>query len=164
MLRRSCESCGGCLLLLRGEEGVRRVCASCSEAESCARERRAKARRRLEATLKDESSHSTRNERNRKSVKRGVQRHSMRDSLVRVLRPRSPEPKRVARPPKRPTHCDCGRSLNLGRHKTEGDTCGTCKRENARARRVHRPMYCSFEELERQLEDHSPLPEDGDDE
>jgi len=58
----------------------------------------------------------------------------------------------------------CDRSLNLGRYKTEGDTCGTCKRERKMAERERAPWYVTPEELARQLEDDSPLPEDDDDE
>lgn len=57
----------------------------------------------------------------------------------------------------------CDRSLNLGRYKTEGDTCGTCKRERRMAERERAPWYVTPEELARQLEDDSPLPEDDDD-
>lgn len=62
----------------------------------------------------------------------------------------------------KPTHCDCGRALNLGRYKTEGDTCGTCKKAAAQKERDRLPWYVTPEELERQLNDWTPLEdEDG---
>ncbi len=54
------------------------------------------------------------------------------------------------------------RPLNLGRHKTQGDTCGTCKR---RAKREARDEEIRREQASRiaaELEDDSALPDDGD--
>jgi hypothetical protein len=61
----------------------------------------------------------------------------------------------------------CGRALNLGRWKTQGDTCGTCKREAKRKAREHveelkTQHVSSQDEIERQLNDDTPLPDDDD--
>jgi hypothetical protein len=61
----------------------------------------------------------------------------------------------------RPRFCtNCDRPMNLGRYKTDGETCGTCKKLERRRHRVVPPMYASFDEVARQLEDDSPIPGD----
>lgn len=61
------------------------------------------------------------------------------------------------------------RPLNLGRYKTQGDTCGTCKRElrteEREKKRQEQPEYAVDQaDLERQLNDQTPLPDDDDEE
>lgn len=52
------------------------------------------------------------------------------------------------------------RPLNLGRFKTQGTICRTCREEGDT--RVISPLYATFEEVARQLEDETPLEDDDD--
>lgn len=70
----------------------------------------------------------------------------------RVEPPERPAPVLPASPELRDSYCACGRSLNLGRYKTEGDTCGTCKREQRRASRPQGPAYASIQAAAADLE------------
>jgi hypothetical protein len=80
---------------------------------------------------------------------------------------------RQSKKPKKPlprfcTRCE-ERPLNLGRYKTAGDICGTCKKElKAEARQKQSGGGAEYiespEELRRQLADETPLPDDDDEE
>lgn len=93
-----------------------------------------------------------------------IRRHYRGADLTGFVDPPPEREIRLPEPRPEDRECACGRSLNLGRYKTEGDTCGTCKRERRMAERERAPWYVTPEELARQLEDDSPLPEDDDDE
>lgn len=92
-----------------------------------------------------------------------IRRHYRGADLTGFVDPPPEREVRLPEPRPEDRECACGRSLNLGRYKTEGDTCGTCKRERRMAERERAPWYVTPEELARQLEDDSPLPEDDDD-
>jgi ribosomal protein L37AE/L43A len=157
-----CTACEGPLTLLDGED--RRVCTDCD----------AQARRVVRRVLL-----------NRERQRRWYRRHrkpnapdtaSVRSPLalsrpIRIVRGMEPMPylrDRTEAPEReipaiveeKPSYCACGRALNLGRYKTGGDTCAKCKHEQARAAKPQPPMYASFEEVARQLEDTTPLPDD----
>lgn len=87
-----------------------------------------------------------------------IRRHGMGADLTGFV-DRAPERDFGEPPPPKPgdRECACGRPLNLGRYKTAGDTCGTCKRERSIAARERLPWYVTPEELARQLEDETPI-------
>jgi uncharacterized Zn finger protein (UPF0148 family) len=157
-----CTACEGPLFVLAGEE--RRVCASCDE------QARKMVRRVLlnrERQRRWYRRHAKPNARKGKSVRSDVS-ISRPTRIVHGMAPLDHLRDRTD-PPERDVpavtvieagYCACGRSLNLGRHKTGGDTCGQCKKEQTRARRSQPPMYSTFEEVARQLEDPTPLPDD----
>jgi hypothetical protein len=162
-----CTACNVPLVLLTGES--RDVCATCdAQARRIVRkvllnrerQRRARVRRRsylyAKANAATEESVSLSLEVTRPiRIVRGME-------PMPYLRDRTDPPERdiPAVVQEKPDYCACGRSLNLGRHKTGGDTCGQCKKEQTRARRSQPPMYSTFEEVARQLEDPTPLPDD----
>lgn len=55
---------------------------------------------------------------------------------------------------------ECGRSLNVGRYKTQGPLCAQCRKAEERKQREALPWYATPEEVARQLEDEAPLPDD----
>lgn len=164
-----CPACDRPMLLLADETlEDRRTCATCDEVvrrvvravlSNRERNRRWRAKRRSCAGLRANASADA-------SVSTPIvviRRHVHGAADLTGFRDRTEPPERVpALPSEGPgdRYCACGRSLNLGRHKTEGDTCGQCKREEQRAKRVQPPMYASFEELAAQLEDETPLDDD----
>lgn len=97
------------------------------------------------------------------STKITVRRHTPGETFVETFAPRVEREVRVdpniVLGPEHPGVCACGRPLNLGRYKTKGDTCGTCKKDKARAEREARAWHATPEEVERQLAETMPVEE-----
>lgn len=155
-----CAGCDRPVFILKGEE-PRQLCAECEPLvvrrvrqvlSNRERQRRFRVRRRNNAPAEISVTLSVGVVRPNR-IARGSE-------VVATLRDRTdpPEPEAPRVAPKEPGVCGCGRSLNLGRYKTGGDTCGTCKREAARAEKARLPAYVSsWDELERQLNDPTPI-------
>lgn len=174
-----CVGCGKSALLLRdddretitvgGAPGV--VCDECAEkrrrqrAQDAERARKYRARKRLiklawgvEPEPGTVTHHGARNAR---AVLSNRNRNKRFHDRLRKIGGRKSNASESSPGEEKPTHCECGRALNLGRYKTTGDTCGTCKKAEKQKERDRLPWYVrSEEELEQQLNDWTPLEDD----
>lgn len=153
-----CIACTCPLVVLVGER--RELCVACDgEVRRVVRRKLANREYQRRWRVRSKSQRSSKHAMSEMLTQPVVIRRYSRGVLLEQPAP-APPVRVIVLPDNEPGFCACGRSLNLGRHKTGGDTCGTCKRELVRATRVQPPMYASFEEVARQLED--PTPIDGD--